>query len=353
MSGHYPHVPRTMEFAPIGIWKLSCDLKVIEANKAAGLQLGLPREHLIGRNILDVIPSLPEAVLKDVLSTGKAANQKHIRINLPNTKQSLPVYWEISVGPVRSDDEKMEEVSGLVLSTVEMTEQEKLIHQKEDIIAALAHNLKAPLVGADRTFESLVRGDLGSLNQQQAGVLGLLRKNNLHVLTMLQDLIEIHRYETNSANLYFEPASAYQLTADVCEQLHNESFSKGIDVRNEVDSTLPWICADKAAIRRLLLNLIANAIKFTEPGGHCRITASVKDNDLLLQVEDTGIGFELEDPQMLFYRFWQGDGKVYSATLGVHLYLSRQIATAHGGTISVKSQPNVGTVFSVTIPLAA
>jgi signal transduction histidine kinase len=259
----------------------------------------------------------------------------------------LPSYWEVSIGPFR----KAGQIAGFVLSTMEVTEKERLIQQRDDFASALSHNLKTPLVGAERVLETLLNGSLGTLNEQQEELLAQLQKSNHDLLNMVQDLIEVYRYETKAANLSFEDISLEMAVQDCLSKFASASEAKNIELLPLVRPGLPHIYGDKAAIARLLANLIDNAIKFTNPGGIVEIGAVSKGDSIVLTVKDNGVGMMVGDPDKLFSRFWQGAGKTYPAVTGLGLYLCRQIADAHFGHIAVSSRPNQGTIVSVTLPL--
>jgi len=339
---------KTVEFAPIGIWKIDLNLEVVEANQAAGKLLGMASDELIGRRILELVPSLPKQLFLDALQSGESVSRKQVRIDELEASGGVgPRYWEMSLGPLKAGREA---VSGLVLSTVEVTERELLRQQREDFIAALSHNLKSPLVGADMILNSLLRKGQGPLTAQQEESISLIKASNLHVLEMVQELVEVYRYETASANLIFEKLNLTEIVPMCLRTFENSATVSGITLSPEIEGD-PSISGDRRAIRMMLGNLVDNAIKFTPKEGRVTVAARTRESLVEINISDTGCGIELEDPEVLFQRFWQGEpGKKYSAVTGLGLYLCRQIVTAHGGEIKVQSRKDEGTTFHVTLP---
>jgi len=338
----------TVEFAPIGIWKLDSALTVMEANRAVYVQLGgAGRDDLLGKKVLEILPFLPHELFDSVRNSGRTVN--HHVYTMHDSEKLMPTYWEVTIGPVTTGTE----VTGFVMSTLEVTERERLLQQREDFIAALSHNLKTPLVGADRTLESLLKGALGSLSDQQTDVLDKLKRSNLHLLDMVQDLIEVYRYETNSANLQFEIVDLGALAQTCIEQLRSASRQREVTIESTI-CDLPKICADRGAIKRLLCNLLESCLHYTPERGLIQIDGQlIEEGFVAVTVKDNGVGMGLDDPEKLFVRFWQGvPGQKYTPIAGLGLYLARQIATAHGGTISASSVTDLGTTFSVKLPLA-
>src|SRR5262249_6913510 len=148
-----------------------------------------------------LVPALPKEMFLRTLERGESVACKQIRVKKSGALDQVPSYWETWLLQLKSNNDK---VSGLVLSTVEVTERELLKQQREDFIAAISHNLKSPLIGADMILDSLMRRAQGPLTVEQMESLMLLKNSNLELLEMLQELIEVYRYETKSANLNYE-----------------------------------------------------------------------------------------------------------------------------------------------------
>ncbi len=238
-----------------------------------------------------------------------------------------------------------------MLHVAEESEQERLQSAHLDLPAALAHNLKSPLVGTDMILNSLLGEAQGVLTSQQRQSLDLIKDSNLHVLDMVQELIEIYRFETKSAKLNFEPVRLAGLIKESLKTFESASTARGITLSASADSDIV-ISADQQAFRRLLDNLIDNAVKHTPADGNVDVSAKVIGDSVEICVRDTGCGIALENPNILFHRFWQGvPGKSYAAVTGLGLYLCRQIVEAHAGEIKVSSELNRGTIFSIIMPL--
>lgn len=342
---------RTVEFAPIGIWKLDLGLSVLEANLSGAAQLQMPQHALIGRNFATLLPFVGPQIFDEVRHSLRTAKRQY-RADLDHQRLH-PTYWELNVG-VRKEDE---EVVGYIVSSMEVTEKERLLQQRDDFIAALSHNFKVPLLGADRTLDMLLDGALGELSGDQADVLQVLRRSNLQVLSIVQDLIEVYRYETNSANLKRECLDIGEVARNCIEELRrNHKSALAININlfpsapSQKTTCAPRVPADRAAIKRLFTNLLETSLQYTSPGGTIDIDAESLGSSLRITIADNGIGLGVDDTELLFERFWQGvPGKTYAPTAGLGLYLSRKIVTAHGGAINVRTSSQ-GTTFSITLP---
>lgn len=345
---------KTVEFAPVGIWKLDTSLVITEANNAVSRQLGLPKDQVIGRKIMDVLPDVPDRVFDKVLISGDTISCQSVTRNKTKhaSQHASQSYWEISVGPLRSTQNM---VVGLVVSTMEVTDKERLRQQREDFMAALAHNLKAPLVGAEHLLKSVTNRNLGPLTQEQEEVLHVLRKSNQRVLSMVQDLLEIYRFEAGAGHLVLAPACIETLVQTCAQEMHAMSVEKQVKLEVAKLRHVPTVKADFQALKRVLINLLDNGLKFTPGGGTVRIDAMQdSESSILLFVADTGIGISKEDSERMFERLWQGEpGKSYTPVAGVGLYFCQKIVSAHGGDIWAESTLAKGTTIFMRLPIDA
>ena len=167
------------------------------------------------------------------------------------------------------------------------------------------------------------------------------------MLDMLNTLLETHHYELGQKILSFIPVDLQQLIAEVVTELEPLAVAKGIELQHNLENEIPQIQGDRLELRRVITNLIGNAIKFTDTGS-VRVSLSQNDSEVLVQVEDSGIGISLQEQQAIFQRYHQGNHRRSGKGLG--LYLCQQIITAHQGLIKVRSQLGEGTNFTFSLP---
>jgi PAS domain S-box-containing protein len=340
----------TLDHAPIAIWRLDRDLVIKKANKAVAIQLRMPEANLIGKRFGALVHSIPESTFDAVLDRGERIQLENFAVLLDDSKDAKPVFWDVVAWPQKDNEGH---VTGVCISSAEVTERQRQNQQKDDFVAALVHDLKTPLIGADRTLEQMIGGGLGNLDSGQTDVLSMLRRSNHQLLVMVQNLIEVYRYEAGHPSLAFEELDIFDLLKKCVPELQALADHRGIDLAAQLPSSRPNIVGDRLAIRRVFLNLLDNALKFTGRDGTVRVTADVKETFVLVKVADTGLGITQDDQSKLFQRYYQGEtGKRYAIGTGLGLYLCKQIVTAHKGTITVESEEGKGTTFSITLPLA-
>jgi signal transduction histidine kinase len=187
-------------------------------------------------------------------------------------------------------------------------------------------------------------------------------RSNKNLLQMVNTLLEVYRHDAGNKTLTFAPLDLRGLAEEVVQELMPLMQAQNLSFFLEPvsgDNTKMLVLGDRLELRRVLTNLIGNAIKFTDKGSiTVRLSKTTPRTDaqtnsssvdwLCIEIEDTGAGIPEQDQAMLFERFRQGDHKRAGSGLG--LYLSRRIVEAHRGTIEVRSEVGKGSLFAIRLP---
>ncbi len=232
-----------------------------------------------------------------------------------------------------------------------MDEQNRLAHQREDFVSRLTHDLRTPLVAADRMLTLIGQGALGELSEPMQEALSTMGRSNQNLLSMVNKLLEVYRYEAGRKALNFREVDLDSLAQEVVQELQPLADAKDLQLTLNTADDLPPVLGDKLELRRVLTNLIGNALKFTDQG---RVQVSLQtrgEGALELQIQDTGPGIPAEEQAHLFERFYQGRHQKQGSGLG--LDLCRHIVSAHQGQIGVHSRSGEGATFTVSLPQAA
>lgn len=235
-------------------------------------------------------------------------------------------------------------------------DREAMVSMREEFVYRLTHDLKTPLVAADRVLGLLQRGKYGDLPDSAIQVLNSMQHNNQDLLEMTKTLLDIYRYESGQKFLTTAQFNLLKLADSVIDELHPLAAEKGIFLavqpidRSTINPADYYIEGARIELRRVLVNLVGNAIKFTASGS---ITVEFNKLPRILEMtlQDTGCGIDPQDIPVVFERAYQGSHR-YSGN-GLGLNLTRQIVEAHGGKISVSSQLGQGSTFTVLLPLSS
>jgi len=338
----------TMENAPIGVWKLDRNLVITKASKAVAEQLGVDVKDLLGHPFHDIVPTLSMDSLRNVLEKNENVQISGQRVQVGNGSGRRELFWDLAAWPLK---DKKNDVIGVCISTMEVDERTNVDKQREDFIATLVHDLKTPLIGADRTLELIINGTLGDVDESQSEVLQMVRRSNQGLLRMVQNLIEVYRYDFSNPDLAFEYASLFDLSSECARELMAVAEQKRISLEINLAPGQGGVQVDTLALRRVVLNLIDNAIKFTSARGGVKVWGEETPNQVMLHVKDTGIGIAESELNKVFEKFWRSEkGKGQAVGTGLGLYLCKQIVDAHQGDIVVTSVEGQGTTFSIVLP---
>jgi len=237
---------------------------------------------------------------------------------------------------------------------LEMTnrELERANRLKSEFLASMSHELRTPLHTIIGFSELLAEELEGPLNQKQQRFVRHIHTDSLHLLELINDVLDISKIEADRLELRPE---AFDLTALVAESLASvrslaEAKSHKLETALDVPTALE---ADRLRIKQVLVNLLSNAIKFTPEGGRIRLEASVQEPFVVVSVSDTGVGIPPEEHESIFDKFHQvgATTKGVREGTGLGLAITKRLVEQHGGTISVQSQPQRGSTFVFTLPL--
>jgi signal transduction histidine kinase len=251
-------------------------------------------------------------------------------------------------------DELLARVRSLLRLKHAIDEREQIARQREDFVSWMTHDLRTPIVAAERMLMLFQQGALGELSPGMDEAITTMARSNRNLLAMVNTLLEVYRYEAGRKNLYFSPINVQEVVEEVIQELSPLASEKGLDVKYQSGENVNTkVVGDRLELHRVFTNLIGNAIKFTDTGSvEVRLSNSLPGSEeawLLVEVHDTGPGITLEDQKILFDRFRQGSHKRSGSGLGLHL--SKRIAETHQGTIEVKSELGKGSLFIVRLPL--
>jgi signal transduction histidine kinase len=282
----------------------------------------------------------------------------------PNVAHGLDLGADDFIRKPVTVDELLARVRSLLRLKHSMDERDEIARQREDFVSRLTHDLRTPLVAADRMLMLFQQGALGALSPQMQEVIAIMTRSNLNLLTMVNTLLEVYRFEAGRKSLAFQPVNLGRLLEEVTGELAPLAQDKTLSLNLDFIEESNTVMGDRLELHRLFTNLIGNAIKFTDSGSiTIRVTSqrqfdknspfqfTQKSNSvkyISIEIADTGPGIPTEEQATIFERFRQGSHK--SSGSGLGLYLARRIVEAHQGIILLNSQLGKGSAFIVLLP---
>jgi len=240
--------------------------------------------------------------------------------------------------------------SGVLLLFQDLTSLRNLQTTRRELIGNISHDFRTPLAGIKAMVETLRDG---AVDDKKAARDFLTRiDSEVDRLTQLvAELTELSRIEAGKAELKLEPVNINELVEEVTARLSPQAERKKLTVAKELAADLPPVSADRARVRQVILNLMHNAIKFTEPGGKITVTTRGEGDSVTVDIADTGRGIASDDLPHVFERFYKGDKSRTGEGTGMGLAIAKHIIEAHGGDIRVESEEGRGSTFSFSLPL--
>lgn len=221
---------------------------------------------------------------------------------------------------------------------------------KSEFLSNMSHELRTPLNGV-LGYSQLMRRD-ASLGQHQQENLKAIESCGQHLLTLINDVLDLSKIEAGRMQLDIKPFDLRRTCREVNDIVGQRAQSKGLSVHIDIDKDVPTaIYSDQTKLRQILLNLLGNAVKFTEAGS-IKLRISQQSNNLLFSVQDTGVGIADDQLSMIFEAFRQAQSGINSGGTGLGLAINQRLIDLLGGSqLEVKSQLEQGSIFSFTLPL--
>lgn len=225
---------------------------------------------------------------------------------------------------------------------------------KSEFLAMVSHELRTPLnavIGFSEILTNEMFGPVG--DQRYTGYAADIRGSGLHLLSLINDILDLSKIEANSFELVEEELDVPSLVDGTLRLVATKARVGKVSLQPELQPGLPALYADERAFKQIILNLLSNAIKFTPPDGRVSVSASVDDEgDFMITIVDTGIGIADEDQERILKPFTQADSSLarrYEGT-GLGLPLTKSLMELHGGRLELESQPNKGTTVRAVFP---
>ncbi|MEO1028063.1 MAG: PAS domain S-box protein [Pseudomonadota bacterium] len=349
------------ELSPDAIVVINDEGHLIDANSRACQLAGLEKAHMLEKNAFHFLPKdqiagaisgVQEAGHGDTVQI-KVEFLGHEGLRIPTEvlgrrigTASGPLYY----GVVRDISEQLAHEAQL---TQAKEEAEKANEAKSDFLANMSHEMRTPLNGV---IGSLSLVDRESLNSNSAKMVGAAERSAETLLTLIDDLLDLSRIEAGEVDLEVSVFNPHELGTIVRELFDGLAQKKGVDLNMKMDLPHSKLGADIGKIRQVLINLVGNALKFTQKGAVSVEIAFIGDQHsgaLDCRVADTGIGISDGDQARLFDRFKQVDSSKSKAHggAGLGLAICKELVDVMSGQISVESTPGKGSVFSFSIPV--
>ena len=319
--------------------------QIVDVNNKACRMFGYPKEEMIGLDLQDFITEDPLYNLKKlILLYDKVAKGEEQVFEWPAKDKHGRSFW-IEANMKRAV------IGGkyCILSIArDVTERKQLLEQKDDFMNMVSHELRTPLSSVKESISLVLEGVTGPTNEKQQEVLYAGKRNVDRLKRLIDQVLDFQKMVAGQMKFNFEKNDINSAVKEAHMSMISLATKNRLRINLEFDEDLPRLDFDKDKIIEVLVNLLNNAIKYTEKGS-ITITTSRIDKAIQVSVKDTGRGIEEEGMPKLFQRFSQLERQPGGSGLG--LAISREIIEAHKGKIWVESEFGKGSAFYFTLPI--
>ena len=296
---------------------------------------------------------------RQILSPLNQIKQLAKELATGNLEQRITLKKQDEIGELGAALNSMAAQFQHTLDNLSQVMDEALIAEKakSKFLGKMSHELKTPLNGIIG-FTQIMQQD-SAITAEQLESLDVIEKSGLHLLSLIEDVLEIAKIEAGKSNLNLSKFDLHHFLNSLEQMFSFKASEKNLDLVFNVDKNVPkYIENDEEKLRQVIANLLKNSIKFTNEG---KVTLTVRknvdeiygsNNSLYFKIVDTGVGISPEEIDNLFLAFAQTENSDFSDGMGLGLPMSRQLIQLMGGDIAIKSEPNEGTVIRFSIPIA-
>ncbi|MBB4284983.1 chemotaxis protein CheB [Roseospira goensis] len=348
---------------PVSITYVNEDQKVTFCNRCFADTFALNRDGAVGSQVETLLGRANHRRLRDALrsalenriQSGEAqlqiARGEHRFMSYHMVPHCDEVGRVLGVFMLLSDIDEIKRAETSLRNAKEMAEEAN--RAKSDFLANMSHELRTPLnaiLGFSEILSHELFGEI--LNKDYKEYSRIIHDSGQHLLSLINDILDLSKIESGRIELQEEPVDLYQTVDTVVRLIGERARNASVDLVLDLPPDLPRLMADATGLKRVLLNLMNNAIKFTEPGGSVTVTGALTKRWLTLGVVDTGVGISQADIQRVFAPFEQVHGSLArrSDGVGLGLPITRSLMRLHGGDISLSSKEGEGTTVTVRFP---
>jgi PAS domain S-box-containing protein len=353
------------------------DLRYTVAGGTGLAEVGLTREQLEGKTIHDLFPpDLCEQLMPAHYTAlvGSPSVLEVLYAGLTHLVYTIPVRdepGEVYAGMVmtqniterkRFEEALVEERALLARRVEERTadlsaanaELARAARLKDEFLASMSHELRTPLNAVLGLSEALQEQVYGPLNATQLKALKSVEESGRHLLDLINDILDLAKIGAGKLDLAFGPVAPGAICQASLRLIKHDAHKKHLRIETTIDPAVALLRADARRLKQVLVNLLSNAVKFTSEGGTVglEVVGDMAQQVVRLTVWDSGIGIAEEDLPRLFQPFVQLDSRLarqYNGT-GLGLALVYRMVEMHGGSVSVTSEPGVGSRFTISLP---
>jgi NtrC-family two-component system sensor histidine kinase KinB len=333
-----------------GIMVVDDQLVINNVNPKAALIFGVHKDSLLGRHFFEAVrDERLFHLLKQSVESGESPPLGEGEDIFTITSEKGSQHYQFSIMPMRSSSHA---IQGVVLLLRDITRLRELDRLKSEFVLTASHELRTPLTSVSMAVDLLMESAAAKLTDKERELLEACHEDVQRLRALVNDLLDLSKIEAGKLDLAFERVEPGFLFDQALAVMKPQTDAKRIELKLEVHEALPPVMIDPNKIVWVLVNLLANAVRHTQEGGHIRVKGERVGGQVHLSVSDDGEGVPYEIQSRIFDKFIQVKRDASVGGSGLGLAISKEVVRAHRGTIWLDSVPGQGSTFTFTLPVA-
>jgi len=328
-----------------GMFLIDKDSYVVMINSKAKSLLNVDTSS---PTIIDILSSLPNTYnfsekIKKSLTSLQKIEEKDI---LHNGK-----YLNITINPILGQSSSSQKAQGASFIIHDNTEQRSVNKMKEDFTNIFVHELRSPLTSIKASSEMLIKDQSSFTDEEKIKLLEIINTQTTKMLDQVSTILDAAKIESGLFTVQKNKADLKKIVEDNVKSIRQTAQEKTINLKTNIDQSLPELNFDTYNVGKAISSILSNSLKFTPSGGTIDIHAWFDPQKIYVNISDTGSGIPKDKQHLLFKKFTQIKSPNATVGTGLGLYVAKGIVEAHGGNITLISEPDKGTSVTFTLPL--
>ncbi len=363
---HLAEMDAVLETATDGVLILDDSGRIVKVNRSAEALFDAAREDMVGAPLTDYLAPESHRDASDYLDglarngVASVLNDGREVIGQLRSGGLIPLF--MTIGRVGHGAEGprfctvLRDITQWKTAEEELTDAkrqaENASSQKSDFLAKISHEIRTPLNAIIGFSEVMMEERFGPVgNDRYKGYLRDIHNSGSHIMSLINDLLDLSKIEAGKLDLTFEAVSANDIIRECVALMQPQANRERVIIRASLPTSVPKIVADGRSVRQIVLNLLSNAIKFNQPGGQVIVSTALEDSgEVILRVRDTGMGMSHQDLAAAMEPFRQLHTARHGGGTGLGLPLTKALVEANRASFRIDSEVNHGTLVEVTFP---
>lgn len=333
-----------------GIIVVDAEGRVTNMNPAAQRLLSVELNGQGPRHILEIVKNDQLfRHLRQTLDRGLTEDDEGGRI-LTLHRGPEPEHYQYSITPIHAVEGTS--YPGAVITLRNVTKFKELERLKSEFVMNASHEIRTPLTSVIMSIGLLMESAMEKLSEKECNLLSIAQEELKRLKALANDLLDLSKIESGTVKMEIEALAVNLLFEKTLAVMSGPAGEAGVELSCRLAESLPKVKADANKLVWVLTNLVANALRFADKGGHIRLSAERAGLQVHVSVSDDGEGIPYEHQSKVFDKFYQVKGEKAAGGSGLGLSISKEIVRAHGGSIWVDSVPGEGTTFTFALAVA-